>query len=78
MESFEMEGTLKGHLVQFPCNEQGHLQLSQVAQNLFQPDLECLQGWGIHLLSGQLVPLPHHPYCKLLKPRSYGMTAVSN
>jgi len=27
MESFELEGTFKGHLVQLPCNEQGHLQL---------------------------------------------------
>ena len=27
---FELEGTLEGHLVQLPCNEQGHLQLHQV------------------------------------------------
>ena len=27
MESFELESTFKGHLVQLPCNEQGHLQL---------------------------------------------------
>jgi len=25
MESSELEGTLMGHLVQFPCNEQGYL-----------------------------------------------------
>jgi len=25
MESFELEGTLKSHLVQLPRNEQGHL-----------------------------------------------------
>ena len=25
VESFELEGTIKGHLVQLPCNEQGHL-----------------------------------------------------
>ena len=25
--SLELEGTLKGHLVQLPCYEQGHLQL---------------------------------------------------
>ena len=38
-----LEGTFKGHLVQLPCNEQGHLQLDQVAQSFFQPDLEGLQ-----------------------------------
>jgi len=27
IESFELEETLKGHLVQLPCLEQGHLQL---------------------------------------------------
>ena len=27
IESFELEVILKGHLVQLPCNEQGHLQL---------------------------------------------------
>jgi len=34
IELFELEGTLKRHLVQLPCNEQGHLQLHQVAQSL--------------------------------------------
>jgi len=24
VESLELEGTIKGHLVQLPCNEQGH------------------------------------------------------
>lgn len=27
---FQLGGTLKGHLVQPPCNEKGHLQLHQV------------------------------------------------
>ena len=40
-ELFELEGTLKGHLVQLPCNEQEHLQLDQGAQSPVQPDLEC-------------------------------------
>ena len=53
----KLEGTLKGHLGQLPCNEQGHLQLDQVSQSLVQPDLECLQGQVIHLLSGQTVPV---------------------
>ena len=30
IELYELEGTLKGHLVQLPCNEQGQLQLHQV------------------------------------------------
>lgn len=30
MELFELKGTLKGHLVQFPYNELGHPQLDQV------------------------------------------------
>jgi len=64
MEWFELEGTLESHLVQLPCDEQVHLQPHQVAQSPIEPDLECLQGTGIHHLSGQPVPVPHHPYCK--------------
>ena len=30
LELFKLEGALKGHLVQLPCSEQGHLQLYQV------------------------------------------------
>jgi len=45
IESFELEGNFKGHLVQLLCSEQGHLQLDQVAQSSVQPDLECLQTW---------------------------------
>ncbi len=44
IESLELEGTFKGHLVQLPCNEKGHVQLDQVAQGLIQPHLESLQG----------------------------------
>ena len=36
IDSFKLEETFKGHLVERPCNEQGHLQLHQVEQ----PDLE--------------------------------------
>ena len=61
---FELEGFFKGHLAKLPCDEQEHLQLDQVAQSPVQPDLECLQGWEIHHLSGQPVPVPHHSYCK--------------
>jgi len=50
-----LEGIIKGHLVPLLRNEQGHTQLDQAAQSPIQPDLECLQGWGIHYLSGQTV-----------------------
>jgi len=53
IESFELEGIFKAHPVQLPCNERGHLQLHQVAQSPVQSDLEYLQGWSIHHLSGQ-------------------------
>ena len=32
----------------------------QAAQSHIQPGLECLQGWGIHNLLGQPVPVCHH------------------
>jgi len=64
MESFGLEGTFKGHLLQLPHNEQGHLQVDQVAQSLVQSVLECLQGWAFYHISGQPVVVPHHPYCK--------------
>jgi len=59
VELFELQTTLKDHLVQLLCNEP--VQLDQVAQGLIQPHLESLQGWSIHHISGQLVPVPHYP-----------------
>lgn len=38
-EWFRLGGTSRGHLVQAPCNEQGHIPLDQVAENPIQPDL---------------------------------------
>ena len=43
IEFFELETTLTDHLLQFPFNEQGHLQLDYIAQSPIHPDLECLQ-----------------------------------
>ena len=68
IEGFGLEGTFKGHLVQLPCNEQGCLQLYQVAQSPIQPDLECFQGWGTYHLSGQPVPVFYHPHRKKFLP----------
>lgn len=47
IESVELEGTFKGHLVQLLCNGHRHVQLNKVAQGLIQPHFESLQGWGI-------------------------------
>jgi len=69
IEQFGLQGTFQGHLVQPPCNKQGHLLLDQAAQSPIQPNLECFQGWGIHHLSGQPVPVFHYPHCK--KPLAY-------
>ena len=44
-----------------PCYVQGRQPPGQAAQSHIQPGLECLQGWGIHSLLGQPVPVRHHP-----------------
>jgi len=49
------------HVVSTPCHGQGHQPPDQAAQSHIQPGLECLQGWGIHSLLGQPVPVCHHP-----------------
>ena len=41
------------------------IHLSQVAQSLVQPELECLQGQGL-CISGKIIPVPHHSLCKRL------------
>jgi len=64
MECFGLEETFKGYLAQPPCSEQGHLLLDQAGQSPVQPGLECFQGWGINHLSGQSVPVFHHPHHK--------------
>ena len=47
-----------------PCYVQGHQPPDQAAQSHIQPGFECLQGWGIHSLLGQPVPVLHHPVCE--------------
>jgi len=42
--------------------------LDQAAQAPIQLGLEHLQGWGMHSLSGQPVPAPHHLLSKKLPP----------
>jgi len=54
--SFELEGSLQGHLVPLPAlSRDTHSSIS--AQSPIQPDLGCLQGLSIHHLSGQPVPV---------------------
>ena len=45
IDCFGLEGTLRGHLAQPSCGEQGYLRLDQVAQSPVQPGLECFRGW---------------------------------
>ena len=49
------------HSVPTPCYVQGRQPAAQAAQSRIQPGLECLQGWGIHSLLGQPVPMLPHP-----------------
>ena len=66
-----LEGTSRIMNLQSPCHRQGHQPphlLDQVAQGPIQPGLEHLQGWGIHNLSGQPIPAPHHSPGKELSP----------
>ena len=43
------------HRVSTPCYVQGRQPPDQAAQSHIQPGLECLQGWGIHSLLGQVI-----------------------
>ena len=45
------------HPVSTPCYVQGRQPPDQAAQSHTQPGPECLQGWGIHNLLGQPVPV---------------------
>ena len=40
----------------------------QAAQSHIQPGLECLQGWGIHNLLGQPVPVCRQALSEKLPP----------
>jgi len=45
------------HPVPTPCYVQGRQPADQAAQSHIQPGLECLWGWGIHSLLGQMLEL---------------------
>lgn len=52
LERLGLEGTSEDQLVQSPFTEQGRSQLSQVAENPVQADLERFQGWSSYSISG--------------------------
>jgi len=66
-ESLELGGTFKSHLVQLPCNKQGHAQLDRCSK-------PCPAWPWVYLGMGHPPPLcatcsiAHHPYCKRLFP----------
>jgi len=51
-----------------PCYMQGLQPAAQAAQSHIPPGLEYLQGWGIHNLLVQPVPVCHHPLGEKLPP----------
>ena len=57
-------------LIQFqpPCCVHVDQPPDQAAQSHIQPGLECLQGWGMHNLLGQPIPVRHHPLGEKLPP----------
>ena len=57
------------HPIPTPCYVQGRQSAAQAAQSHIQPGLECLQGWGIHSLLGQPVPVRHHSLGEKLPPK---------
>lgn len=48
IELFQLDGTLKGHLVQ-PLQWRGTPTVGSGAQSPIPPNLECIHGWDIHL-----------------------------
>jgi len=65
IEFYELKGTIKGHLVQLPCNEQGHLQLHQVLKALSSLTFSVSRDGASTTSLGNLF----HLYCK--KPFPY-------
>ena len=66
IEWLGLEGTSRIMRLQPSYHQPPHLILYQLAQGPIQPVLEHLQGRGIHSLSGQPVPEPHHSLGKEL------------
>ena len=61
-----------------PCYVQGRQPPDQAAQSHIQPGCEYLQGWGIHSLLGQPVPVCHHPLGEIVPSSLYVLPNLSN
>lgn len=68
IELFESEGIFNCRLVQLSCKGQRHPQLKHVVQYLVHFDFDCVQGWVLQYISGQLVPVLRYPCCNNLFP----------
>jgi len=66
MEWLRLEGISGGHLVQ-PLPAQARLPRAN-CQDCVQMTFEYLQGWKLHNLLGQLVPMPSHPHSEKVFP----------
>ena len=75
IELFELEGTLKGHLVQLPSNEQGHPQLHQKLRAPSHLILGISRD-GVSTISGQPLPVPDHSYCKSASPDEFFLSKI--
>ena len=69
IELFELKRTLKGHLIQLPCNEQRQLDL--VAQSPIQPDNLCLTTLAIKKKKKKKNPKKKKKKKKKRKKREY-------
>jgi len=64
IESFELEVTLKGHLVQFPRDTYSSIRLLRAPPSLTL----SVSSEEASDISEQSMPVPHHPDCKKLLP----------
>ena len=72
-----MAWDFKDPLVSTPCYMQSQQPPDQAAQSHIQPGLECLQGWGIHILFRQPVPVRHHPLVNFLLTSKLNLPCLS-
>ena len=79
-EWFELEGTLRCHLVQLPCHEQGHLQLHQVLRAPSSLTLSVSKDRAFTTSLGQLCQCHYYPknqqaylFCRAVSERTLAL-----